>query len=123
VSGRDYYSNIVKPNYFAYTYPHPLTGKTASIAVTSLHNAIGEPSVVDTIYGSGFLTTKGNGYVKVGSDSVATTSSWADTKIVFTVPALSVGTHKIFVVNNNFQVDSSKTYRVFLKITRITIVR
>lgn len=107
---RDYFEGVIKPNYYAYTYPHPLTGEAASMSCTSISPASGAAGIADTINGSGFQAIQGNGYVKYGS-TLATIVSWSDTKIAVTVPAVT-GAKKVFVVNNDFQVDSSKTYTV-----------
>lgn len=97
---RDYFETA-PTTYYAYTYPHPLTGTSKSMAATSLSG--------DTIKGAGFGATQKNGFVKLGTSS-KTIASWSATKIVFDTAGISSGTYKIFIRNNDFQVDSSLTY-------------
>jgi hypothetical protein len=105
--GRDVINGIA-PKYTALTYPHPLRGLPKSMSVSSV-----VAGTVDTLKGSGFQAARQNGYIKVDSLGSVSLSiaSWANTKIGFT-PPISVGTHKIFIVNNDFQVDSSTTITI-----------
>ncbi len=114
-NGRDYYLHIAKPGFTAYTYPHPLTGSPASMKVSSLTPMVDSVGKQDSINGSGFHANQGNGYVAycntgIANATIAKIKSWSNTKIVDTIPRLNTGTYTVYVINNDFQVDSSKTF-------------
>lgn len=107
--GRDYI-NDEPPWYTAYTYPHPATGRAASMSASSLKHSSGN-SGLDTLIGNGFQTQQGRGKVCVGvHDSVASIIYWSDDTIIFDLPNFINGDRTVWVLNNDFQVDSSLTY-------------
>jgi len=110
--------------YFAYTYPHPLTGASKSFIVTSHKLTSGHMSSVDTIVGIDFKDT---GEIYVGSyDSVASVIHWVNDTIIYNLPNFNTaGVRKIWVINDDRQVDSSLTFEYIeaKKETKFTIIR
>ena len=130
VKNRDFFDSVPMPTYYAYTYPHPLRGLPPSMATTSISPTSGKVAAKDTLNGSGFQTSQGNGYVHLVSAGGVHTNcsiiSWSNSKVAYTIPSISNATYKAFVINNDMQVDSSQTFSVSSASSKkctITIVR
>jgi len=107
---RDYVNGApTLKKYFAYTYPHPERGEVVELKISSLSktsNVTTNDKI--TITATGMQASQGNGYIAVGN-TLATPVSWSDTSTVFTAPDMATGEYRVYLVNNNYQVDSSAT--------------